>query len=79
LEFNNFFLYRSTCFFEVTKLSFGSTFFCFVIETKLKSLIAINLFGSDLGNYARTCFDDGTRYIFTVLIKNAGHSYFFSD
>jgi hypothetical protein len=55
-----------------------STLFCLVIETKLKGIVPVYLFGSDLGNYARSSLYDGARNVFPVIVKNAGHAYFFS-
>jgi hypothetical protein len=51
----------------------------FVIETKLKRFIPVNLFGSDLGNNTGAYLDNGTRDILSLLVKDAGHPYLFSN
>jgi hypothetical protein len=61
----------------MTLSSFVSSLF--VIETKLKSFIPVNLFGSDLGNYTGADLNNGSRNILSFLVKDAGHPYLFSN
>src|SRR5690606_13814482 len=79
LEFGDFSFNRSTSFFCVSRFSFVGAFVSLVIETKLKSTIPVNLFGSDLGNDTWTCFNNGTRNVFSVLVVDAGHTDFLSN
>jgi hypothetical protein len=51
----------------------------FVIETKLKRFIPVNLFGSDLGNNTGPNLNHGTRNVLSSLVKDAGHPYLFSN
>ena len=79
LEFDHFVLGGSSRFLEVSAECLGNVLFFLVIETKLKSLIPINLCGSDLCYYTRTAFDDRARDVLPVLVKNAGHTDFFTN
>jgi hypothetical protein len=54
-------------------------FLVFVIETKLQRFIPVNTFGSDLGNYTWASFNNRTRNVFPVLVKDACHANFSSD
>src|SRR5690606_14676194 len=78
MEFNDFLFWRSTCFFKVARFGLVSTFFCLVIETKLKGFVPVHLFGSDLGNHTWPSFKDGTWNVLSILVKNAGHADFFT-
>jgi len=78
-EFNDLFLGRSACFLKMAGFGFFRTLFCLVIETKLKGLVPVYLFGSDLGNHAWPRLDNGTWNVFSILVKDAGHANFLSN
>jgi hypothetical protein len=75
-EFNDFFLSYSSRFLKVTNSRFCGMFLVFVIETKLQRFVPVNTFGSDLGNNAWSCLNNGTRDVFPVLVEDAGHADF---
>ena len=61
-------------FLEVTYQRLGCVLFFLLSEGQLQGRIAIRLLILDLGDYAGTCLDDGTRDILAVLAKYARHS-----
>jgi hypothetical protein len=58
----------------VTSSRFIDVFLCLVIETKLKGIVPVYLFGSDLGNRTWASLNNGTRNILSILVKNTGHA-----
>jgi hypothetical protein len=50
----------------------------FFVEAQLDSLIAVFFLGSDLCHITWTRFDDSTWNRDSIVVKDAGHAYFFS-
>src|SRR5436190_9673302 len=61
-------------FLEVTYQRLGCVLFFLLSEGQLQGRVTIRLLILDLGDYAGTCLDDGTRDILAILAKYARHS-----
>ena len=78
----NFFYYRlgrSVCLSEVIDERFRSVFLFSLTISNLQGVITVGIYGLLLGNHARTSLDNRTGDVSPFGIKNAGHSYFFSN
>ena len=78
-EFDHFVLGGCTRLLEVSTECLGYVLLFFVIETKLKGIIPVDLCGSDLCYYTRTALDYSAGNVFPAFIENAGHTNFFTN